>query len=76
MTMTNAELEIEINSLKSQLAALQGSVGSKAEASAVNALNTRITNVENVNTSQGNAISNLNNSLSAVQSPVTALENK
>ncbi|EHU2649484.1 hypothetical protein AZG96_RS05090 [Acinetobacter baumannii] len=76
MTMTNAELENEINALKAQLTVLQGTVGSKADASAVNALTARVTSVEGVNTSQSNSITTLNNGLNAVSTRVTALENK
>lgn len=74
--MTNAELENEINALKTKFSALQTSVGSKADATAVNALTTRVTSAEGVNTSQGNSITQLNNGLSAVQARVTVLENK
>lgn len=76
MTMTNVELENEINALKTKLTALQGTVSNKADATAVSALNTRVTSVEGVNTSQGNSITTLNNGLNAVSTRVTALENK
>ncbi len=76
MTMTNVELENEINALKTKLTALQGTVSNKADATAVSALTTRVTSVEGVNTSQSASITTLNNGLNAVQTRVTALENK
>ncbi len=74
--MTNAELENEIKALKTQITSLQGTVSSKADATAVSALNARVTSVEGVNTSQGNSITTLNNGLNSVSTRVTALENK
>ncbi|MEQ1295499.1 hypothetical protein [Acinetobacter pittii] len=76
MTMTNVELENEINALKTKLTALQGTVSNKADTTAVNALTTRVTSVEGVNTSQSNSITTLSNGLSSVQTRVTVLENK
>ncbi|HIF4625240.1 hypothetical protein [Acinetobacter baumannii] len=43
MTMTNAELENEIKALKTQITSLQGTVSNKADATAVSALNARVT---------------------------------
>lgn len=74
--MTNAELENEINALKTQLTALQGTVGSKADATAINALTSRVTTAEGKIASQGNSITTLNNDLSVVKTRITALENK
>ena len=76
MTMTNAELENEIKALKTQLTALQGTVGAKADATVVNALNSRVTNAEGNITTQGSAITTLNNEVSAIKTRVTALINK
>ncbi|USX62840.1 hypothetical protein [Acinetobacter baumannii] len=76
MTMTNAELENEIKTLKTQLTALQGTVGAKADATVVNALNSRVTNAEGNITTQGSAINTLNSEVSAIKTRVTALENK
>ncbi|MCG5919976.1 hypothetical protein MEQ72_18815 [Acinetobacter baumannii] len=76
MTMTNAELENEIKALKTQITSLQGTVSNKADATAVSALNARVTSVEGVNTSQGNSITTLNNGLNAVSTRVIRLENK
>jgi predicted phage tail protein len=49
-------------------------VATKAEASAVNSLTTRVTNAENTVTSQGTAITGLNNSLTATNTNVTAAQ--
>lgn len=45
MTMTNEQIEMEINNLKSQLT-------QKADVASVNTLANRVTNVENTNASQ------------------------
>lgn len=52
MTMTNEQIEMEINNLKSQLT-------QKADVASVNTLANRVTNVENTNASQSTSISTL-----------------
>ncbi|HAV4742210.1 hypothetical protein OHW31_13270 [Acinetobacter baumannii] len=83
MTMTNEQIEMEINNLKSQLT-------QKADVASVNTLANRVTNVENTNSSQSTLIAGLNsrltnaegvnvsqgNSINSLNSRVTNLENK
>ncbi|CAA0197144.1 hypothetical protein [Acinetobacter baumannii] len=83
MTMTNEQIEMEINKLKSQLT-------QKADVASVNTLANRVTNVENTNASQSTSISTLTsrmnnaegvnvtqgNSINSLNSRVTNLENK
>ncbi|MFX5875140.1 hypothetical protein ABTE67_06490 [Acinetobacter baumannii] len=83
MTMTNEQIEMEINNLKSQLT-------QKADVTSVNTLANRVTNVENTNASQSTSISTLTsrmnnaegvnvtqgNSINSLNSRVTNLENK
>lgn len=83
MTMTNEQIEMEINNLKSQLT-------QKADVVSVNTLANRVTNVENTNASQSTSISTLTsrmnnaegvnvtqgNSINSLNSRVTNLENK
>lgn len=83
MTMTNEQIEMEINNLKSQLT-------QKADVASVNTLANRVTNVENTNASQSTSVSTLTsrmknaegvnvnqgNSINSLNSRVTNLENK
>ena len=83
MTMTNEQIEMEINNLKSQFT-------QKADVASVNTLANRVTNVENTNASQSTSISTLTsrmnnaegvnvtqgNSINSLNSRVTNLENK
>ncbi|HAV5328153.1 hypothetical protein ACLN6O_18195 (plasmid) [Acinetobacter sp. PVC-6A] len=83
MTMTNEQIEMEINNLKSQLT-------QKADVASVKTLANRVTNVENTNASQSTSISSLSsrmnnaegvnvtqgNSINSLNSRVTNLENK
>ncbi|HEE6635606.1 hypothetical protein I0P11_05560 [Acinetobacter baumannii] len=83
MTMSNEQIEMEINNLKSQMS-------QKADVATVNALAGRVTNVENTNSSQSTLIAGLNsrltnaegvnvsqgNSINSLNSRVTMLENK
>ena len=55
-------------------AAAQATANTKADASAVNALTTRVTNAEGTITSQGTSITNLNNSLTTTNTNVTAAQ--
>ncbi|WP_354734569.1 hypothetical protein [Acinetobacter nosocomialis] len=63
MTMTNDQLEMEINMLKSQMT-------QKADVSTVNALSNRVTTAENTNSSQSNSINNLSTRVSVLESKV------
>lgn len=83
MTMTNEQIEMEINNLKSQLT-------QKADVASVNTLANRVTNVENTNASQSTSISTLTsrmnnaegvnvtqgNSINSLNSRVTNLRTK
>ena len=52
-----------ITAINGQISTLEGSISTKADASALTALTTRVTNAEGVNTSQGNAITSLENTI-------------
>ncbi|EHF3480725.1 hypothetical protein [Acinetobacter baumannii] len=61
MTMSNEQIEMEINNLKSQLS-------QKADVATVNSLAGRVTNVENTNASQSTSISSLTSRMNNAES--------
>lgn len=71
VTALNGELDVIAN----DVAGVKSTLSGKADASAVTALTTRVTNAENVNTAQAGAISTINSALpgKADASAVTAL---
>lgn len=83
MTMSNEQIEMEINNLKSQMS-------QKADVSTVNTLTSRVTATENANATQNTSITSLGsrvtnvegvnasqgNSIAQLNTRVTILENK
>lgn len=66
----NTATASRVDTLESEMNAVEASVATKASASALDSLTTRVTNAEGVNTTQGTAITGLQNSLTTTNNAV------